>query len=247
MKKIYFFLILIIIFLIVGYFCSKEKTNEEVVTDDKITEFLEENLAWTNNQDGKTFCSYELLGKEEGEMYLWALCQEFYIANQQIICPDQETKETCFLSSKTSPECELCETIEVEPRLVTGAGTSIPIRLTEKEEGFDLWMPRDGNLYAEDIRREFPNYIADEAFAPRKLNLLDYNIEKAENYFHVKAEFNIAETFDKICETNLDCGEVPGKYAALSTCPHQMKCIESKCSVGCYNLIDPQDFPITSQ
>lgn len=242
MKKTYFFFLFIIAFT-AGYFYTIEKTKEIIIIDDEITIFLEENLAWTNNENGKAFCSYELLGEEDDKIYLWALCQEFYIADKQIVCPDEDVKEACFLS-KTGDECDLCEKIEVEPRIVTGGGVSIPVRLTKSEESFYLWTPRDGSLYAEDIRREFPIDLANKVFQPREINLSEINIERAENYFSVKAKFNVGEIFEKDCNIKSDCGDTPGEYLLLSTCPHQMKCLDNKCAVGCYDFLDPERFPI---
>lgn len=242
MKKLLFSLLLLVI-IIMGYFYVTEDIEEVVIINDEIILFLEEELAWTNNENGKAFCSYELLGEENDKIYLWALCQEFYVADKQMVCSDEETKDSCFLS-KTSDGCNSCQKIEVEPRIVTGGGVSVPVRLTRTEESFDLWIPRDGSLYSEDIRREFPNYLVNKVFNPKQADLSKINIEKAENYFNVKSKFNIAKTFDDYCDIDLDCGEVPGEYLLLSTCPHKMKCLNNRCSVGCYDFLDPQRFPI---
>lgn len=242
MRKRYL-LLLFIIALLAGYFYTIEKTNEPAVIDDKIILFLEENLAWTNNENSKAFCSYELLGEENDKIYLWALCQEFYVADKQLVCPSEEASNSCFVS-KTGEECNVCEKRGIKPRIVTGGGVSIPVRLKKQEETFELWTPRDGNLYAEDIRREFPNNLANKVFQPREINLSEINIERAENYFNVISKFNIAQTFEKSCNIISDCGDTPGEYLLLSSCPHQMKCIDNKCAVGCYDFLDPERFPI---
>jgi len=242
MRKRYL-LLLFIIALLAGYFYTIEKTNEPAVIDDKIILFLEENLAWTNNENSKAFCSYELLGEEDNKIYLWALCEEFYVANKQIICPDEKAREDCFLS-KTGEECNLCEEETVEPRIVKGGGVSVPVRLTKIEESFNLWTPRDGSLYSEDIRNEFPSNLVNKVFNPRQKDLSEINIEKAEKYFNVKAKFDVGEIFNKDCNVKSDCGNAPGEYLMLSSCPYQMKCIENKCAVGCYDFLDPQRFPI---
>jgi len=207
-----------------------------------IVKYLEENLAWSNNKEGVDFCSYEYLGRSEDNIFLTALCEEFYVSSGELVCPDEETLDKCFVS-KDKSECSACTTKVINKHLVEGSGVSIPVRLTVNGGTYNLWTPRDGSLYQKDLKAEFPDSIYSLLLKVKK-NLKSINIERAENYFSAKAVFNIKKIFDNSCNYAIDCPEVPGEYAMLSNCPHEMKCIDSKCAVGCYDLIDHEDLPI---
>ncbi|MCK9577976.1 hypothetical protein M0R01_00590 [bacterium] len=210
--------------------------------DCKVVKFLEENLAWSNKAEGVNFCSYEYLGEKENNIYLVSSCQEFYISDSQMVCPDKDILEKCFVS-KDKSECSECEIKDIDKRIVEGSGVSIPVRLTTNGNTFSLWTPRDGSLYQKDLKAEFPKDIYN-LLSETKKNLKAINIERAENYFGANATFDIAQTFDESCSNSLDCPKVPGEYAIKSNCPYEMRCVEKKCSVGCYDLIDHLDLPV---
>lgn len=208
----------------------------------KIVKYLEENLAWTNNKEGINFCSYDYLGKKDNNIYLKALCQEFYVSSGELICPDDKTLDKCFTSKNREVDCLDCTTKTVASRIVEGGGVSIPVRLTEQGDSYVLWTPRDGSLYDKDIKAEFPTEIAGLLSKSVK-NVEAINVERAESYFGVKAVFNVKKAFENSCTSTLDCQAIPAEYAMLSNCPHTMKCVDSKCSVGCYDFIDHEELP----
>ncbi len=83
--------------------------------DCAVVKFLEERFAWTNESNRVNFCSYESLGQEENTEYARVSCQEFYVQNEQTICPDSPSRETCFLSK--DPERKECkEQCSIEKR-----------------------------------------------------------------------------------------------------------------------------------
>lgn len=212
--------------------------------DCKITKFLEENLAWSNKEEGVNFCSYEYLGRQEDNIYITALCQEFYISKRKMVCPNTEILNKCFVS-KDKSECSECNTEPIEKRIVEGGGVSIPVRLTSNGDSFIMWTPRDGSFYQKDLVREFPKNIY-SLLSESKKNLKAINIERAESYFGASAFFNAEKILEDPCASSLDCKTVPGEYALKSNCPHEMRCIDKKCNVGCYDLIDHFDLPVVA-
>jgi hypothetical protein len=210
--------------------------------DCKITKFLEENLAWTNNKEGMDFCAYTLLGEKDDKIYLKAFCEEFYVSREKKVCPDEKSLNDCFIS-KTKEGCSACKNETIEPRIVSGSGVSIPVRLTKSGDSYILWTPRDGSLYDKDIKAEFPSDII-SLLSNTKRNLESISVERAEIYFNTNAVFNSKKILDQSCQYSVDCGEVPGEFAVLSNCPHTMKCIAQKCNVGCYDFIDYKEMPI---
>ncbi|MDD5639994.1 MAG: hypothetical protein PHR47_04350, partial [Candidatus Pacebacteria bacterium] len=201
--------------------------------DCKITKYLEENLAWTNNKEGMDFCAYAFFGEKDDKIYLKVFCQEFYISKEEVICPDEATLDKCFIAKDKVEGCSNCRTQTIEPRIVQGGGISIPVKLTKKGEGYTFWTPRDGSLYSKDMKAEFPSeYIP--LVSKEGKNLQSIAVERAEKYFGVKAVFNIEKTLDDSCVRSIDCPDTPANFASSSVCPHTMKCIDSKCAVGCY-------------
>jgi hypothetical protein len=98
---------------------------------DVVVSYLEANVG-SAAFDGHVICAFQVLGSAKGagqqELYLWTLCQEFYLKAGDL----QE-----------------------------GSGVSAPIALTvdmhtDGCRPVDHRMPRDGSLYAQDIRDLFP-------------------------------------------------------------------------------------------
>jgi hypothetical protein len=206
-----------------------------------IVKFLETELAWTNNEKAKAFCSYDLLGEEGSNIYLRVFCEGFYVNDKETVCPDPDSANKCFVSK----DCGKCVKNTITPRLISDSGISIPARLTKTETSFVLSKPADGSGYAESLKEIFPVEFRDKLSQSRE-DLSLVSIERAEDYFKTKAFFTIDKTLDFSCEKSSDCPEVPGEYAALSRCPHQMDCVNKKCAVGCYDFIDHESLPITA-
>jgi hypothetical protein len=89
------------------------------------------------NFGGEVFSAYEILGSDEnkGELYLWALIQEYY---------------------KKGTEIE------------QGTGMSVPmvLKIDQSKDSFKVLshtLPRDGSLYAEDIKNLFPYFAGRKA------------------------------------------------------------------------------------
>lgn len=108
---------------------------EAGVTEEDLREYLATTLG-TSAYGGRVFCSYQLMGyaKEEtgANLYLWVQCQEFYLDEGKV--------------------------------LRVGSGISLPvvIRLLEREAGYQIaesQSPGDGEAYAEDVRRLFPENL----------------------------------------------------------------------------------------
>ena len=210
---------------------------------DSIKSFLEQNLAWTNNPDWKAFCNYNVLWQEWDKTYLRALCEEFYVQDKNLICPDIHTIEDCFVS-KTRQECNICDMKTVTPYLSLWGWVSMPLILTKTGNTYDMRQPRDWSYYGKDIKTNFPSYI-DVFGANSKNDNLRYNtIQDATKYFNVNPKFDITENLDQSCQTYLDCGDIPFDAAIRSNCPHTVACIENQCAVGCYDFTDHVDMPM---
>ncbi|MFA6252230.1 MAG: hypothetical protein WCX74_02415 [Candidatus Paceibacterota bacterium] len=210
--------------------------------DCKITKFLEQNLAWANKSEGIDFCAYDYLGGKEGNVYLKAFCEEFYVSDKEMVCPNKEILNKCFVS-KDKSECSECSVKDAPKHIVQASGVSVPVRLTESGESFTMWTPRDGSLYDKDLRAEFPADIY-PLVSKSKKNLGAITLERAEDYFGAKAVFNVEKTLEDSCNSALDCSDVPGEFTMKSNCPYEMRCIDGKCVVGCYDLIDHFELPI---
>ena len=209
------------------------------------TKFLEENLAWQAQPNGIDFCAYETLAVQDNNSYLLAFCEEFYLQDEKIICPDKESKQICFLSKDPDmKECrEQCEFLETEPYLTRGSGVVIAVRLTEKDRGFELWQPRDGSLYMKDFEENFIPEAREKFQDADRGRLNATNIERAEEYFGIPASFEVSEDMDTSCEVYADCGMLPFSSALRSDCPHEVKCLNNQCVAGCYDFHDYTQFP----
>lgn len=140
------------------------KAQEELKKSTK--NYLDRNISIVGF-DGKSFCSYEVLGfKESGEIvneYLWVLCQEFYKENSN---------------------------------LKRGSGVSLPVALSieRQESNYKIVrhrIPRDGNLNSRDVEEIFPKSIHDKIF-PGDMNYYNKRVRtfEAETEEEAKAYFN---------------------------------------------------------
>jgi len=93
-----------------------------------IAAYLAENLL-SPGFGGDVFASYEILGTNAEEVYIWAYAQEFYRRNG-------------ILEEGTGISCPVVLTLQ--------GGIVVGHRL-----------PRDGNLYAQDVRTMFPRRVRD--------------------------------------------------------------------------------------
>jgi hypothetical protein len=105
------------------------------------------------NFGGEIFSAYEILGSDEnkGELYLWALIQEYY-------------KEGTGVEQ--------------------GTGMSVPmvLKIDQSKDSFKVishTLPRDGSLYAEEIKNLFP-YLAGRKALDHPDKLISELIEEAE-------------------------------------------------------------------
>ncbi len=215
--------------------------------DCAMVKFLEENLAWTTEEGGIDFCAYKLLGKKDSSSYLQVMCSEFYVQDRETVCPDLESREECFVTKDIEKKVcqEKCEINEVNPYLVTGGGLSIPVKITKEDDGrFELWEPRDGSYYTQDLKENFPAKIYANLKNIDKSIIKESNIQRAEKYFGTKVRFNVSGALNQACEINADCGTLPMEYALRSTCPHEVKCLENQCVAGCYDFVDNHDLPL---
>jgi hypothetical protein len=99
-----------------------------------VKDYLSTKVA-TQGFGGKSFCAYDVLGAtttgQTTTLYLWALCQEYYRANQAL----QQGTGSSF------------------PIAVTLNTTLKPVQVTGHRQ------PRDGALYAEDMPVIFPESV----------------------------------------------------------------------------------------
>lgn len=213
--------------------------------DCNMVKFLEETVAWTTEPNGVDFCAYETLATQGNTYFLQVFCEEFYPQDEKFICPDEQTKEDCFLSkTPDQKECrEECEVQKVSPYLVTSGGISVPLKLTTENGEFNLWMPRDGSFYPSDLKKNFPPDVYKKLKDTNTGSLKSINISRAENYFDINVSFEQTENLQKTCTNYTDCGILPPEYAIISSCPHEVKCLENQCVVGCYDFHDYTRFP----
>jgi hypothetical protein len=176
-----------------------------------ITEYLEENLAWTTS-GGVDFCSYERFFSEKssGKMFMDVVCEEFFKSGEKIYA---------------------------------GSGIQVPAMISAANGSMELWIPRDGDYFAGDVRAAFPQGIGDLALnysGYERLHMI--NAERAENYFGASIDYEMEEILETDCSSALDC-VTPGEYLAQSRCQFASRCLQGKCAVICpnYYLIKPID------
>ena len=217
--------------------------------DCAIIEFLEEELAWTNMDSGKAFCAYTVLGQVVGDMYLEAFCEEYYVQDERVVCPDIESQQDCFQAKnlESSPCREKCEVEKVDKYLVTSSGIATPLKLSRVGDTYELWTPRDGSLYSSDLQAKFPKEIYKKIDDVDRGALESQIIDRAEEHFSTKASFQVLGEMDKGCSQYTDCGILPFEYAARSNCPHTVKCLEGRCVAGCYDFSDHSRFPLLGE
>ncbi|MCA9959883.1 MAG: hypothetical protein KC443_12655 [Anaerolineales bacterium] len=143
----------------------QENQTTNIIQAEQIESYLTANIGETAF-GGNVFCAHVVLANEQQEnvntLYLWALCQEMYQNGQQ---------------------------------LEIGTGVSLPVAIIlEKQESswqiMEHEIPRDGEGFAEDIKRIFPQSIWSEISPSTGKEIDDYNnrIKMLEN------EVNIAAT-----------------------------------------------------
>jgi hypothetical protein len=219
--------------------------SEEVKCEEKsygfdcdIIQFLKENIGWKNIDNAKLFCSYDKLGNEGDVSYLNVSCESFYVVNKQVVCPDDKSRNDCFIDKK----CDLCEKQDIEPKLALDSGVVIPVRLTKSDQGYSHEEPLDGSLYSESLKKIFPANMI-EKLSNSKVDLTGINREMAEKSFKVKAYFEVKSITSTACNKDDDCSNVVMPDAMMSDCPRVMKCINDKCTTGCYDMIDHEELP----
>jgi hypothetical protein len=88
----------------------------------------------------------------------------------------------------------------------------MPLILTKTGDTYDMRQPRDGSLYAKDLKANFPSYIDIFAANGQNDNLRYETIQDATKYFNTNPKFDITENLDQSCQSNIDCGDMPGEY-----------------------------------
>lgn len=112
------------------------RSEPSLISEEGLSAYLVETFGIRTN-DGKVFCSYQLLGyaqedPDQKSLYLWVQCQEFYV--------------------------------DLESFLRAGAGISLPvvIHLLQNDAGYQIvsaQRPGDGEAWAHDVRKLFPEYL----------------------------------------------------------------------------------------
>lgn len=121
-------------------------------------------------------------------------------------------------------------------RLRTGAGLSVPVRLTRRADGSFLhWVPGDGRAFSVDMKANFPEAYRVADSAVNVYRLTSVNGERAERAMQAEAGYSIEKVTDRPCVNVLDC-ETPVEFMFQSRCPFASKCIEGKCAVICPDL-----------
>ena len=104
------------------------------------------------------FCEWEILGEAETEIYVWAVCQGYFIAGE-------------------------VEKVE----LLAGADTPATIHINENGSIEQVEIPKDGNLYTQSIRDMFPDDIEERIISKqidyhRLADHLKWRLENSEGH-----------------------------------------------------------------
>jgi len=110
--------------------CNPYKIKLSQSNNDSIEKYLY-NKVIKPSFGGKVFSSYKVLGTEENKIYVWAYLQEYF---------------------------------KQEGKITKGTGWSVPLILNvdwqqDQINIINYEAPRDGDYYAEDIRKYFPKAI----------------------------------------------------------------------------------------
>jgi hypothetical protein len=148
-----------------------------------------------------------------------------------------------FLSEKSSGKmfmdvvCE--EFFKSGEKIYIGSGVQVPVMISTANGSMELWIPRDGDYFAGDVRAAFPQDVGDLALnygGYGRLHMI--NVERAENYFGAPIDYKVEKVLETDCSSALDC-VTPGEYLAQSRCQFTSRCLQGKCAVICpnYHLI----------
>ncbi|RSD22545.1 hypothetical protein [Mesobacillus subterraneus] len=130
-----FFLVIVVVLLLAG--CSIPASIALTEEDGHEIERYIRQEVMSPNFGGEVFSAHEILAtsKDKGEIYLWALIEEYY-------------KDGAAVEQ--------------------GSGMSVPMVLKVDQSGDSLkvvshTLPRDGSLYADDIKDMFPYFAGQKA------------------------------------------------------------------------------------
>ncbi|MDD4409712.1 MAG: hypothetical protein PHW52_03635 [Candidatus Pacebacteria bacterium] len=214
--------------------CSEESYG----LDCSIVNFLKENLGRNNKSEAKVFCYYNKIGEKDNEIYLRASCGSFRIISSEMVCPDEKTNDECFITKK----CGYCTEKGIEPRIIQDAGVVIPVKLTRTDDGYKMETPSDGSLYQKSMERIFPAEILEKIVADTS-DIFSMTIKLAENEMKTKAYFEVKKITETSCQGDSDCPEINEGNRVEADCPLKMNCVDKKCTIGCYDLIDRLSLP----
>lgn len=172
-----------------------------------IEQYLEKNLAWTTEEGGVDFCSFNWLNEDNfaynNPIFLDVLCEEYYIDN--------------------------------DGYLKQASGVRSPIEIEVDDQGYfiGIWEPLTAEDTPETIQRfgEYYQVYLDE----QDKDLIKFeknNLINARNYFNTDIKYEIAETLETECFNDFDC-DLPFDYAIRSNCRYISTCINKKCTVIC--------------
>lgn len=161
------FIVAFVLFIGAIYFVTKDnKAPDEFIVTPQIIEDIDSYLianVGISGFKGKVFCSFELMGSEyrylqDAKLYLWVLCQEYYLENDIL-------KKGSGLS------------VPITLLLTPAPGTYKPIM--HEQPGYD---------YAADIKRIFPkkyqNLIFHQIYKGSVIDSLNAEVlNKAKNYY----------------------------------------------------------------
>lgn len=135
MKTLKLFLILAVFAMIVSCGNTKTQQSPSQSDNDAIQKYLDEKMMQPGF-GGTVFSAYEILKKTDDKIFLWAYLQEYY---------------------------------KKDNKLQQGSGWSVPVALSVENttDGLKInnhEVPHDGESYANDIKRIFPDDIQQKIF-----------------------------------------------------------------------------------
>jgi hypothetical protein len=147
----------------------------DTLTPEVIESALVSRLGGTS-RGGRVFCAYTPLGQEANRVAVWALCQEYVASGDSV--------ETGTGSS--APALLVIDTLGIGAGGVGGVGGAGSVSTARVAE---VRVPRDGNLWSQDIESIFSGDVVRRIHAPTAAHnrradlLLAYNREAARAYF----------------------------------------------------------------
>jgi hypothetical protein len=133
---------------------TSENNAISVIDEQVVEKYLSEEVM-NSNFGGEIFVAYEILetDKNEGEIYLWALIQEYY---------------------------EEGEALETGSGMSVPIVLSVSVHNNDSLEISSHSLPRDGSYYSEDIKEMFPKKIQNKILGYSSNHIGDL-IEEMEN------------------------------------------------------------------